>query len=179
MCAVKSLRHAENENATQTCADTLPNTQMWLSIFAAAKLKPNTEMRMGVIIAPPPIPATEEKTLTKNTRKLPETSLLVLPVNKEDLKQRVEDEAGQDAHWHADEHWDSIKDALQTGAARASIGQITLGVARSDAEDLQTQARSRRDNSRAGGAGGRVQGTWESTCGATEPSMSARVCACM
>lgn len=134
-------------------------------------------------MAPPPIPATEEKMLTKNTRKLPDTSLLALPVNKEDLKQRVEDEEGQDAHWHAVEHCDSIKDALHTGAAMASIGQITLGVARSDAEDLQTHARSARDISRAGGTGRRVHGMWEGTRGATEPCMSvcvcARVCVCL
>jgi hypothetical protein len=58
---------------------------MWLSIFAAATLKPKTEMRMGTIMAPPPMPATEEKTLTANTSRLPVASRVVLPWNREDL----------------------------------------------------------------------------------------------
>jgi hypothetical protein len=58
---------------------------MWLIIFAAAKLKPNTDIKMGDIIAPPPIPATEQNTLTANTKALPAASRNMLPWKREAL----------------------------------------------------------------------------------------------
>ncbi len=113
-----------------TCAHTLPKTQMWLSIFAAAKLNPKMDMRIGVIIAPPPMPATEENTLTANIRRLPEASRGTLPWKREDLKQRAAGESGHVTHWHAELHDASLDEELQRGEAEASEGQMTLGISR-------------------------------------------------
>jgi hypothetical protein len=97
------------------------------------KLKPKTDVKMGDIMAPPPIPATEENTLTANIRMLPAVSRSALRWNRDDLQQRAAEEPGQTAHWYALPQGDSLKDVLQAGSSSGSAGQMKPEVSMAEA----------------------------------------------